>query len=354
MSYCHSLLFVVVILTARCFAGGVPAEEQGAVLRMLAAQSKQTWDHFGTWRGEFEVQDVEWYGGEAARRFLKLAAAGLSTAPAEFTRTVQGRVEFAVDFSEDRLWSRFETRRIDFRDSWTNADFKVRQNPFQQTSIVTPEHFLRFEPNVPHGGGRMAFRDLRAKADNQQWGAIVDPRTLLGYGRPTWENLQSIAQALEQTGKIEVDGFRLLIIREETGEDETYEIHFPGRLAPGRFLIQEMTFSKKAGYNLTLLRMHDNDGRPHQQLTWEYVEQDGVHLPSRVEYKSADSEGRHWVFTRTLRLTNSTINEPIPAETWTYRSLGLKDGDRYRDQLEGVTYLVAGDLLQREDQNLAP
>jgi len=82
------------------------------------------------------------------------------------------------------------------------------------------------------------------------------------------------------------------------------------------------------------------------QKSTEYQKVNGVYVPIRdteetYSYESDFSLRTHkeWVF------KNVRINEPIPAETFTYRNLGLKDDDKFVDKILDKEYIYKNEEL---------
>ena len=333
----------------------VAEAERVEVLRMLAARNRHTWDNLKTWSGTFEFEDRELFYDKRADEFIRLTAPGLSSYPDEFRKDVKGRVSFAVDLVVDHLFTRLETSKVDVVDlTMKRTPVGVEPVPFNQTSIVTPDVFLHFEPNVRYSvsegpGVRMAFSDLPAKAAAQHWGTVVDPREFLGYGRPMWENLEMLADALGECGRLEIDGMLLRMWKEPNEGADEYHVYFPGRIGPERHMIQDMTFSADADYNITLLIVRNTTGEWRQKISWRYTKQDGLFLPSCVEYKeiSPSSKGSRIKFQRTLRLTGSYVNRAIHPVTFEYGNLGLQKEDLVLDMQTGERSVYGAGTLTK-------
>jgi len=330
----------------------VPPAEQPGVLRMLAAESRKTFDGLRTWEGVFEVDDVEFYFGERATRFLDDHAPNLTDRPAEFKKLNHARVTFAVDCARDLLLSRFESTDVCLVGLDSGQRLDVTLIPFIQTTIVTPEFSLQFSSNVRVAaaegpGRRLAYLGAREEVARQEWGIVVDPREFpRGYGRPTWENLQMTAEFVELNGRLEIDGLALRVEKEGSGDQQEYRVVLPGKAGPGRYLFQEMTFRADAGFNTTQVVMRETTGPVRQQMRWAYLRQDDLWLPSFIERTVMTADGKRTTTQRTLRLVDSRANRALPAEVFTYRSLGLADEDQMLDERSGqLSVYRQGELI---------
>lgn len=350
---CALSFLTLAVTSSTASAEAVSDGKKAQVLRVLAAHNRSTWDGLKTWSGTFQYQERELFYDQRADDFVRLAAPELSSYPPEFTKDVSGHVAFALDLTQDRLFTRLEATKADIRDLTTKpTPLGIDVPPFSQTSIVTGEAYLRFEPTVrypiPQGDPkRMAFSDHPDKAAVQHWGTVVDPREFLGYGRPMWQNLEMMADALGDNGRLESDEGRIQLSKTVKEGVEEYHVLFQGRFGPDHGLAQHMVFRADADYNITLLMMSNREGGIRQQLRWQYTPQDGLFLPSFVEYKefSPSTKGRRIKFQRTLRLSDSRVNKPIHAVTFSLRNLGLQNEDLLLNKQTGQRSVYRGGTL---------
>ncbi|HRX83798.1 MAG TPA: hypothetical protein P5572_02125 [Phycisphaerae bacterium] len=309
-------------------------DEQIAVIERLANHERAKWTDVHTWRGRLEVTDVECYFG--ARREQLLANLGRDAAqfPAEFKKILRGTVDFRLDRDSAALFTRFATEAVGVVGLEDGADTGIHPAPFEQLAIVTPGEYLHFEPGVAYAqpGGtraRVAFREPAAEARRQQMGTLVDPRGLMGYGRPTWENLQLIADALRAAGALRVGDAELTVW---TDAAETIII-MPGQAGQDRLVFQQMKF---VGDNLTDLSMYDAAGRVYQHVTWTYPAGGGADRATAMEFQTMSADGTRIAFQRTLRLVDSALNAPVGDTTFTRANLGLTEDDLYVDRIAGT------------------
>ena len=319
-------------------------------MRAFSAGLKSNYERIVTWKGTYRFEEEEWFRGDRARRLGE--GLGISDLPATepvIRRNVAGRGEFAVNVERDLLFVSFQTAKPELR----GTDKEVL--PYHQRSIITPEHYLHFQPNARWGRskmvvsenaiGRAAFRDPVAKSEGQQWGYIPDPRQFFAYGRPFWREIEIIAEALLAEGSLEIDGHALRLSYRPARRE--YFLTVPGKAGAGSYKFLEYTFDEDAGFNVVSLVMRDSDGRVYQDFKWQHQLLDGTYVPSRARYVMPGKDGQHIQFSRTWELEESRLNVTLDPDTFTYRNLGLEEGDRFLDNIEGVEYIYRGGELER-------
>ena len=357
----------------------VPESEHVQVLRMLSGHSKNTWNGLKTWRGELRIQSEDVYSGRRAERFFETPHPlneAIRAHAEEFKRITRKSVVFAVDMENDRVFSRPRLDSQRYVDVATNRQFSIdtgRQRFAVATpvSIVADNRLITFDPNMsyglPQGGSaRMAFRySLTQPADPsarmfgvalyEQAGKavqepLVDPRAYLCDARPMWQELELIANAIERTGRIEVDGQRLLIQRSGTGLDEEYRVIFPGLLCPGRYVQKEMTFRAAAGFSITLLAERERGESVRRETRWNYKQQSSLHVPSSVNTKTYDPQSGAVVSQTAVTIVESVVNQPMEADVFSEQNLGLQEGDCFVDKAASRVFKYqSGKLKQLED-----
>jgi len=154
---------------------------------------------------------------------------------------------------------------------------------------------------------------------------------------PIWETFSLVLQYIDKHGDWNIDGHRLKV--EEYAHDNTirYRVQIPGIVSPGNYLIVTKTFSSKVGFNMTSVEDTNQDGILLQNKTWNYDLVDGVYIPSKITQKDFDPDGS-LSYENTVTFKNQKINKPIPAETFTYKNLDLKNGDKFIDKILDKEY----------------
>jgi hypothetical protein len=257
----------------------------------------------------------------------------------------------------DSLYTAFETREKHFRDLETLEMLDLPETEFFQRSVVTPEGYLSFEPRVTYGpfkdippvgpsNGPAAFRDPVSKAANQTWAVVVDPRALFGTAEDQkfWDALQILADLLSPGGTTEENQEAVAAaVTLRTGETEN-AVHYHLELAwkwkgqdQGKM---EWFLNDQAGFNVTEVYTRDPSDQMLTHTSLDYQLKDGIFVPRFVHYAITTEDRKRFRFQRILQLKECVLNEPIDPSQFTYTGLGLRDGDRILDRIEGACYVM--------------
>ena len=155
-----------------------------------------------------------------------------------------------------------------------------------------------------------------------------------------------LLEQIKNNGEWVVDGQALKV--EECKDSNTirYRVTIPGKMADN-IIFSTMVFPSDKGFNITLFEATDVNGRIFQSVTWDYDFIQGVYLPKETTHKNYMGKNGGLSFSKRLSFKNSKINHSIPAETFTYNNLGLKNGDKFVDKIAGKEY-------KYQDANLVP
>ena len=112
-----------------------------------------------------------------------------------------------------------------------------------------------------------------------------------------------------------------------------------------------MYFSSEAGYNMTKLQILGPDYKVYANVNCEYYVLNGIYIPKRIEtqqFNLGNGVVRH---KEQYILKNQQLNQSLDKNTFTYKNLGLKNGDKFIDKILQKEYTYQdGNLIQIEDQ----
>ena len=114
--------------------------------------------------------------------------------------------------------------------------------------------------------------------------------------------------------------------------------------SPEDYVIFTKTYSSQCGFNIVYWEIKSGSGKLRQLYTWEYELVDNVYLPKRVVKKDYSLEGE-LISEKDCTYNNNKVNQEIPAGTFEYTNLKLKEGDKFVDEIESKEY-------KYEDANL--
>jgi len=328
-------------------------------LDTAATVTKANYENISTWEGEFNLQEDNYFYGQQCR-LLQIDAKDPGSRSDSIRRSVCAWVKFAVDIQNDKLYTALtlptvKHKALDLdREVATNAKYSAIR------SIVTSDEYLSYEPNhiyaydteingkwQPHS--RAAFRRAVEEVTNEQWGHVRDPRKYFFQDqKATWEHLYVLRDILTgDVNNIVACHFDINIAEDKAGDRTKYNIHTrittPTKKDKPIEII--MTLDSSAGFNLTTRRVLDSEGKTSQIMELTYEEVDGLYIPKTIHFVIYNPSEEK-LFESRIMFTKSILNVPIPAETFTYGHLGLKEGDKFIDEIAGQEYIYKdGELI---------
>ena len=108
--------------------------------------------------------------------------------------------------------------------------------------------------------------------------------------------------------------------------------------------IHESVYHADVDMNVVSYATYNANGRSRLEQTWEYARQDGIIVPSRFVRRRFDTGADEPTYYREHRFHEVVLNEPIDAEQFQYRGLGVREGDRFVDRIEGREYVLNAQL----------
>jgi hypothetical protein len=80
---------------------------------------------------------------------------------------------------------------------------------------------------------------------------------------------------------------------------------------------------------------------------------DNVHLPSRTTTQNFAGESAKLSDQSECIFVNSQLNQTIPGNTFSYKNLGMKEGDKFQNKIENKEYIYreATKELELVEQN---
>lgn len=316
-------------------------------LDALAAQIKANYQAIRTWWGTYRSEYKEVYDAKSAEGFL--LAVGLESTPVKetVTRRSTTRGEFAIDFTMDNLFSSMR------RDGPIAVEIDGRppipaKSHMHERSIVTPEHYVHLEPDRSHDNGtfmgledwkvrtgRVAFRDPAEEGRNEMFGQVIDPRKFMWIGgkEPWGDYLATWATLLRKPDTSDAVIRTFSVARDGTKEPPAFRVWIGGH--------QEIVFDGAVSFNpVSLVQYEPNsDKKLVSRWKWEYRKQAGVYVPALMRLINYTPDGKSVRSDWTWTLLESRVNEPIAPSVFSYRQLGLKDGERVIDRIENVGYV---------------
>ncbi|OYW20054.1 MAG: hypothetical protein B7Z55_07855 [Planctomycetales bacterium 12-60-4] len=318
-------------------------------IRALAQVAAANFDRIATWKATFQFED----------RYIttkaQLETAGLATPSGNgpWRRRDTGRVTMTFDRQNDGLnvdWQS-DASRLTHDDQNVEIAFTL-ESTCHQRSVVSLDKYLFQFPDEKYGDfrnipslrdfqGRAAFRDPLEEAAKLRHSLVFGPRELFSFSRTFWEDLEAAAGVSESlaNGSLSVTQMspdRVVEVLElPDGDTVAVTLNvFPSVDAQASDALSfQYLVSRKQACNFKSVNVRDSKSRDVQGMAWEYREQDGIWLPSKVIRRMMQSDGETISSMRTLQLDSSEINVPIDPEQFTHGFFGLQDGDLLVDRV---------------------
>jgi hypothetical protein len=339
--------------------GIIPNEEMPAVLELIANAIRENYEQIKTWSGEIDEKITWVHTGNAAKEMFVFTN-GKGEIPKAIPQKAEDKITFAVDANKNLVYvDTVRDKPSSYFDYDTGNDLgNSKSSTIWSTTIARPDFLINAEDSsFEKGTGRLLHKRAEKKPlkREQQTGwyklaDIGDPRRAFFPGAGfTWDTLDNLIKRINKYGKIEFDGYRFTIEEHKKGDNIEYKIIEPSvvnmeRSKPEHYAIITMVFSSRDGFNMTYWDAATGSGAIFQKHTWEYGLVDGIYLPERRIIKIYDPNGiatDEYDFT----YSNNKVNQEISPETFTYKNLKLRNGDKFIDQIAGKEY-------KYEDANL--
>lgn len=363
-----SMNIVQIFLTCSLAAGQsetfqvVEPEKIPGILRTISNQSKQNFEKIYSWQGELEASRYFIDKGEQAKETFKTMTDAVGPCPSEVAEFTTSKTIFKCDLEKGLFYSKVAreepTRYINPADS---RDLGTKSTTRRSSNIVNNEYRISTEPVRLRKGEVIERKAIKEKIDADcpsckgSQPAYL-PKYLFDINSQAWNAYPSIAETIEKEGEYVVDELTLKVEQRTLAGDLQYRIHSPYRL--NSFGIKNFwkvqTFSTNADYNMISLKMVTADGgKLIQQESIEYQNINDVYVPIRSTKDSYDPRDFTLQSTEEKVFRNVRINEAISAETFTYKNLGLEDGDKIEDRIINKEFIYQkGELVEvtKDDQ----
>jgi len=307
------------------------------VLRFLAAENEANYRRLRTWKGHIRLEDTVDSGGptEGGPNGAPTAPDERSTPPA-----MPAGVDFAANLSSHSLYTTYVRE--------PGGELAPGTRVFAQRSVVTPVHFLHMDPNANVGEleeqanlpgfpvvGRVAYRDDTEHAERlmSYWTVVNPQRFFWSSPLPTYQALRGYAARLEEKRDFP------LTIEKLDGDPPVYFVAVgygmygdAANRKPVRVVTQR--FEVSTGCNVTSRVQATADGHTLEEADVEYALVDGIFVPTtfhlRKFYRNGEAQ-----FERKVVFVDQVVNKPVEPSTFTFAHLGLKDGERVVDRIDG-------------------
>ncbi|MDD5063665.1 MAG: hypothetical protein PHQ35_02750 [Phycisphaerae bacterium] len=323
------------------------------ILSMLASTTQANFEKIHTWQGELDCSRYYVFKGDIAKETFETSTDANGSCPNEVAEITENRIVFKCDLDKG-LWHVKRSREAPSRyiDPATNKDLGTKSLPSSSSEITTKEYQYNAQPDAYNRNDEVARRKaVKTKIDGSLYQGRQPnylPRYIFDIDSQAWNGYPKDANIIEEKGKYVISGLEMKAEQRILSGDLQYRIYEPFEtnafnIKKGWFI---NTFSEKAGFNIIDREMMTADGKLMLRKSTEYQKVNGVYVPirytkDRYDFNSDFSLREHeeGVF------KNIFINDTILEETFTYKNLGLQNGDKFIDE-------IAGKECKYQDANL--
>lgn len=319
------------------------------ILNIVSGKIQDNYKHIKTWEGKVESELNYIYEGEAAERIFKSNTHNVGETPRSIINSAETIVEFSLDAEKDNVFVHiYSDKPIKYSDLDTGRDLGAKGVSGEERAILTKEYYVKSRADRMRDGvitSRKAIKQNLQDCPGCQKPPVFDPRESFEAGQPVWKTLQHVLEQINKSGEWKVNGHNLKVEENKMGDVVQYRIIMPGKITEDDLIFTTMVFSSEKGFNITLFQVTDINGRLFQKATWDYELVEGIYLPKETTQQNYMGKDGGLSYNKESSFSNSRINQPIPAETFTYKNLDLQDGDKFIDKILNKEYTY-------QDENL--
>jgi hypothetical protein len=325
----------------------VESEKIPGILRTISNQTKANFEQIHTWQGELESSRHFIHKGKNAKETFETLTDAVGPCPNEVAEVDSCTIIFKCDLDKGLFHSKSSREKPTlYFDPADNKDLGTKSLPKCSSQIVTNEYRYSAEPSARKNGEVIQRKAVKEKADidgpsYKGLQPVYLPSYIFDIDSQVWERYPDFANIIEEKGEYVVGGLALKVEQRTLSGDVQYRVHEPFNI--NAFNINNCwiinTFSANSGYNIISSERIRADGKLMTKKSFEYQKVNGVYVPIRDTEDTYD-------YSRDFSLRsheedvfkNVRINDSIPAETFTYKNLGLKDGDEFIDRIASKEY----------------
>lgn len=323
----------------------VPADQVPSILTMISYETQTNYDRVRTWEGAVDASIGRVYEGPEAERVLKSQINDVRQVPEKVERLAENTIDFVVNYEEELVFYKKSHRSsLKYTDPNSGRILGSKSIVGSTTTIVTPEYRITSIPAVMRDDAiviREAVKEKRSLQENC-------PTCIEGTFDPRYETIDGSAfrgtflvlvNYIKKHGKFSIDGESLRIEERVSGDTTEYRLEIPSLQAnSGECVFTTMMFSSAKGFNITLSETRSADGKLYQKAIWDYERVDGVYLPKRTMIQTFKGENAELTYERECVFTNFRLNQAVSENTFSYRNLGLRNGDKFIDRIADMEY----------------
>jgi len=336
----------------------VPPDQVSGILTMISNVTQSNYDKINIWQGKVDATIGIIYEGTKAKRVFKDQIDDEGEAPKKVKILTETTVEFAINCKKGLFYDKkFYWRPLSYIDPNSGRVLGTKSIVGSTITVATPEFRITGVPFVKREDviiARQAVKEKRAFKENCPTCKkdVFDPRIEGIDGRSFRGSFLFLIKCIEKHGECRIGGESVRIEERVAGTTTEYRLVIPSPQSnPGEFVFTTMLFNSDKGFNITLSETRTADGKLYNKVIWDYEAINGVYLPTRTMNLTFQGENAELASERECIYTNLKLNQAIPAETFAYTNLGLKDGDKFVDRIQSKEYVYKDNILVEVEVN---
>lgn len=354
-----SCAFIIIVMLSFCNWTVAADNNQGCqwvpvdqnsfpkILTMIGNRVKENYNNIKTWQGKVKiVSDGVNEGGRGEKFFEEILAD--RPIPNKIKEHYELTREFALDVNKGLLYeSVYPDAQQQIIDAETGRELQLKERVSlgRGKFILTPDYHIDCMYNKNRDGvivSRTVIKQARPQGEptcRSRLPAVYDPReSLRVFGNPLWETFAKYLAYIDKHGQSStLAGYTMKVEVEEcnVGDVKKYKIVLPGVMSGGPkvYISSTLVCSSEAGFNVVSYLTTANYDRVIKNKTWRYGLIDGVYLPIQTNKLSFDYQTGNLDRQSTSTFIDQKANHPINDEVFTYKNLGLKNGDKFIDKI---------------------
>ena len=378
---CHLIMFImlgflgygnVVIYGQECQWVSVDQNSFPQILTMIENQVKQNYDKINTWQGKTKIVSDSIHDGDKGRGYYD-GMTDIESLPNKIKQHHEFVREFVLDATEELL---YESNYLDGQNYMMDADtgkilpLKEHAGWSSGKYIHTSDYHIDLLNNKNRNGDIVSHTVIKRglqQFDKQTGGGclfpVFDPRgTIRIFGDVFKKTLDPLGGAFTRYLNLfekehRTDGYPTIMVEECTlANVKKYRIALINLAKDSNGVTVHLFFnlvcSSEVGFNVISYSVTDPDGKVLEEKSFEYGLFNGIYLPTQKIELNFDYYTGNLKEQSTITFFNEKINEPISKEVFTYKNLGLKDGDKFIDKILDKEYTYQdGKLVEVVEKN---
>jgi len=357
---------VLIVIALISFANAQPVKDNhefhpvdsnriSNILNVISNQVQSNYEQIKTWQGKVEVIEDYIYEGARAEKVFKADTDGRGKIPSTIRKHTETIIEFSLHAEKALTHAAYSPMiPLQYTDLETGRELGAKGILGSRTAILTPDYRYDCTGDRMHNRvivSRMAVKHVSAKNSlecDSTLHPVYDPRkSFSAFSDYTWELFPKLVDLIKQQGKFSVDEYDLKVEELKDGDITEYRVTLPSKhnLESKLYLFFTLVFRSNKDFNIISFQETDHNGRLLQNRTWDYDLVNGVYVASKMTQQDFDWSNGNLRHERIVTFKNQKINELIPEETFTYRNLGLENGDKFIDKILDKEYTYQDGVL---------